>query len=100
MISLDKDFEPYVLRWLDYTHSNTLTWVRNAINVDDFKPSDLDGASDHTSSIVDLIASCKGAVQYVTDLQWPDPVQNAVFITRLSAVSEITPETAIILQGL
>lgn len=85
-VSLNEQFEPYILRWLVETDSKTLTWVRNAINLDDFKPDDHMETDKHTSSIVDLIASCKGALQFVTDLNWPDEYQSAMFITKLAAV--------------
>lgn len=89
-ISLDEQFEPYVLRWLAETDTKTLTWVRNAINLDLFRPEDeLDNEDKHTSSIRDLVDSCKGALQFVTDLDWPDEHQNAMFFTRLAAVSTL-----------
>lgn len=87
-ISLNEQFEPYILRWLAETDTKTLTWVRNAINLDSFRPEDeLDNEDKYTSSIRDLVDSCKGALQFVTDLDWPDEYQNAMFFTRLAAVS-------------
>lgn len=79
------------MRWLAETDKKTLTWVREAIKLDTFDPKEAEDSGNvgHTSSIVDLIASCKGAVQFVTDLAWPDEVQNAIFLTKLSAVSTV-----------
>lgn len=67
--------------------------MSETINVDahyyvlQFSADDAAEGDGHTSSIVDLIASCKGALQFVTDLDWRDEYQNALFLTRLSAVS-------------
>ena len=33
--SLNQQFEPYIMRWLEETDKKTLGWVRNAINVDE-----------------------------------------------------------------
>lgn len=101
-ISLNQQFEPYILRWLEETDTKTLTWVRNAINLDSFRPEDSitgeehdEAAEKYTSSIRDLVDSCKGALQFVTDLDWPDEYQNATFITRLSSVSLADPNDRI-----
>lgn len=45
-----------------------------------------EGSDHHSSSIVDLIESCKSAVAFVQNLEWPDEVANALFLTKLSQV--------------
>lgn len=45
-----------------------------------------EGQDRHSSSIVDLIDSCKSAVAFVQNLQWPDKRANALYLTRLAQV--------------
>lgn len=96
-------FEPYVVRWLTSTDTKTRGWVKSAVDVDKVslqcilskqvmsslnfrKQFEPEGADHHSSSIVDLIDSCKSAVAFIQDLAWPDPTGNAIFMTKLSSV--------------
>lgn len=74
-------FEPFVMRWLATIDSKTTEWVQRAIEGDSFAPEGEDG---HSSSIVDLIASCRSATEFLEQLAWPDEEDNARYLTRLS----------------
>ncbi|GAA5932210.1 hypothetical protein JCM10213_006785 [Rhodosporidiobolus nylandii] len=74
-------FEPYVRRWLAMTDTQTSEWVNRAISKDKFEPEE---TATHSSSIVDLIESCKAPVDFVLKLQWPNELENAKFLTGLS----------------
>ncbi|GAA6019542.1 hypothetical protein JCM10207_003737 [Rhodosporidiobolus poonsookiae] len=74
-------FEPYVRRWLAMTDTQTSEWVNRAIGKDKFEPEE---TATHSSSIVDLIESCKAPVDFVLKLNWPNEYENAKFLTGLS----------------
>ncbi|GAA5876973.1 hypothetical protein JCM8547_001955 [Rhodosporidiobolus lusitaniae] len=74
-------FEPYVRRWLAMTDTQTSEWVNRAISKDKFEPEE---TATHSSSIVDLIESCKAPVNFVLRLNWPNEYENAKFLTGLS----------------
>lgn len=77
-------FEPFVRRWLATTDTKTQTWVQAAIQHDKFEP---EGSDSHSSSIIDLIDSCKSATDFVLKLDWPDEYENAKYLTALSKAS-------------
>ncbi|KAG9029922.1 hypothetical protein FRB95_004718 [Tulasnella sp. JGI-2019a] len=74
-------FEPYVLQWLLTTDMQTAQWVHAAIAIDKFEP---EGEEGHSSSIIDLFDNLKSPVDFLLDLKWPDPHQEARFFTSLS----------------
>ncbi|GAA6063594.1 hypothetical protein JCM10212_000988 [Sporobolomyces blumeae] len=74
-------FEPYVRRWLAMTDTQTSEWVNRAISKDAFEPEE---TATHSSSIVDLIESCKAPVEFILGLDWPNEFENAKFLTGLS----------------
>ncbi|GAA5951064.1 hypothetical protein JCM21900_005712 [Sporobolomyces salmonicolor] len=74
-------FEPYVRRWLAMTDTQTSEWVNRAISKDKFEPEE---TATHSSSIVDLIESCKAPVEFILRLKWPNEYENAKFLTGLS----------------
>ncbi|GAA5923191.1 hypothetical protein JCM3775_007461 [Rhodotorula graminis] len=74
-------FEPYVRRWLAGTDTQTSEWVNRAISKDKFEPEE---TATHSSSIVDLIDSCKAPVEFILNLKWPNEYENAKFLTGLS----------------
>ncbi|GAA5994013.1 hypothetical protein JCM11641_004022 [Rhodosporidiobolus odoratus] len=74
-------FEPYVRRWLAMTDTQTSEWVNRAISKDKFEPEE---TATHSSSIIDLIESCKAPVDFVLNLNWPNELENAKFLTGLS----------------
>ncbi|GAA5905133.1 hypothetical protein JCM6882_000389 [Rhodosporidiobolus microsporus] len=74
-------FEPYVRRWLAMTDTQTSEWVNRAISKDQFEPEE---TATHSSSIIDLIESCKAPVDFILKLKWPNEYENAKFLTGLS----------------
>ncbi|BGP51587.1 hypothetical protein JCM10450v2_007535 [Rhodotorula kratochvilovae] len=74
-------FEPYVRRWLAGTDTQTSEWVNRAIGKDRFEPEE---TATHSSSIVDLIDSCKAPVDFILNLKWPNEFEHAKFLTGLS----------------
>ncbi|GAA6054101.1 hypothetical protein JCM3770_006173 [Rhodotorula araucariae] len=74
-------FEPYVRRWLTGTDTQTSEWVNRAISKDRFEPEE---TATHSSSIVDLIDSCKAPVDFILSLKWPNELEHAKFLTGLS----------------
>ncbi|GAA6018841.1 hypothetical protein JCM11491_006882 [Sporobolomyces phaffii] len=74
-------FEPYVRKWLAMTDTQTSEWVNRAISKDAFEPEE---TATHSSSIVDLIESCKAPVEFILGLKWPDEYGHAKFLTALS----------------
>ncbi|GAA5911391.1 uncharacterized protein JCM6883_000082 [Sporobolomyces salmoneus] len=74
-------FEPYVRKWLAMTDTQTSEWVNRAIAKDAFEPEE---TATHSSSIVDLIESCKAPVEFILSLKWPDEFGHAKFLTGLS----------------
>ncbi|GAA5862773.1 hypothetical protein JCM3774_001917 [Rhodotorula dairenensis] len=74
-------FEPYIRRWLATTDTQTSEWVNRAIAKDQFEPEE---TATHSSSIVDLIDSCKAPVDFINNLRWPNEYENAKFLTALS----------------
>ncbi|BGP03404.1 hypothetical protein NBRC10513v2_007138 [Rhodotorula toruloides] len=74
-------FEPFVRRWLATTDTQTSEWVNRAISKDKFEPEE---TATHSSSIVDLIDSCKAPVDFILRLKWPNEYEHAKFLTGLS----------------
>ncbi|KAH8918736.1 hypothetical protein BT69DRAFT_1322630 [Atractiella rhizophila] len=74
-------FEPFIRRWLDQTDAKTEGWVISAIKADQFVG---EGQDQNSSSIVDLLDSCKSAIEFLQKLEWPDKYQNALYFTALS----------------
>ncbi|KAG0145343.1 hypothetical protein CROQUDRAFT_658787 [Cronartium quercuum f. sp. fusiforme G11] len=81
VLLIDEWFGPYMQSWLDSVDSKTSGWVKSAIEADKFVR---EGNDSHSSSIIDLMDSCKSAVDFVQKLNWPDEYQNAKFLTRLA----------------
>lgn len=94
-------------KWLAMTDTQTSEWVNRAISKDavsliisfsshrnrlsiltirfciQFEPEE---TATHSSSIVDLIESCKAPVEFILGLKWPDEYGHAKFLTGLSRV--------------
>lgn len=86
-------------QWLINTDDKTGQWVQTvccfnylvdqdrnsskAISVDNFERQ---GEEHHSSSVVDLFHSLDTPINFVLDLEWPDKIQEARFLTSLSKV--------------
>lgn len=96
-------FEPYVRRWLAGTDTQTSEWVDRAISKDKVRTSifslvsflplivlrpqfEPEETATHSSSVIDLIDSCKAPVNFILELDWPNEFENAKFLTALSRV--------------
>ncbi|KAI8456827.1 hypothetical protein BY996DRAFT_4579115 [Phakopsora pachyrhizi] len=80
-IPFDGLFLPYINSWLDSADCKTSEWVHSAIKADKFVP---EGNECHSTSIIDLMDSCRSAVDFIQKLSWPNEYYNAKFLTRLS----------------
>ncbi|KAK4701807.1 hypothetical protein P7C70_g4424, partial [Phenoliferia sp. Uapishka_3] len=76
-------FEPFIRRWLGTTDTKTTEWVKRAIDSDQFVPEE-ESPDKHSSSVVDLIASCQSAADFIIALNWPNEYENSKYLTGLS----------------
>jgi len=70
------------MKWLEITDAQTISWVERAVRGDTFKPEN--DELKQSSSAMDLFQFISQAVDFLQKLEWPDPVQNAKFATRLA----------------
>ncbi|KAG2232103.1 hypothetical protein INT48_006780 [Thamnidium elegans] len=84
LFKVESWFLPHVKRWLIKTNESTIEWVDNAIAEDKFQRVS-DNAL-HSSSIIDLFSMFNQAVDFVTDLEWPNTIQHCLFETFLSKI--------------
>ncbi|TIB08810.1 hypothetical protein E3P89_02919 [Wallemia ichthyophaga] len=77
--SISTAFGPFVEHYLEQSGRKTEQWVQAAIRADNFQQEDNIG---HSSSIVDLFASLKTCVLNIKNLDWPDQVEHAKYMTR------------------
>lgn len=52
-----------------------------------------EGEEGHSSSIIDLFSNLKSPIDYLSDLHWPDPYQEAKFFTTLSKARQVLAAT-------
>ncbi len=69
----------------------TLGWVEQAVKADSFVPEGVgaDGIVLHSSSITDVFSAIYSELEFITDLKWSDPVQNAQFFQAFAKVSPV-----------
>jgi hypothetical protein len=82
-------FTPFMYKWLDHLSETTAGWVEKAIKADTWAPISkrLDGEVPlHSSSIMDVFSAINAKLEFITDLQWSDPVQNAQFFQIFAKV--------------
>ncbi|KAI8904792.1 hypothetical protein EDD86DRAFT_212795 [Gorgonomyces haynaldii] len=73
-------FSPFIFKWLQELAKKTIVWVQNAIKVDNFEsisPEEEDLL--HSSSITDVFSAIYSELEFITDLEWSNSVQNAYF---------------------
>ncbi|KAJ3124134.1 hypothetical protein HK098_001360 [Nowakowskiella sp. JEL0407] len=91
-ISIERWFLPFVTRWLNIISEKTLSWVQNAVKVDNFEAVNLtdkerDGKSSglpHSTSIADVFSAMDTELHFILDLGWPNAVQNAMFLQNFA----------------
>lgn len=74
-------FSSFMYKWLDQLSKKTIVWVEQAVRADTFIPDGNDGTGVplHSSSITDVFSAIYSELEFITDLNWSDPVQNAQF---------------------
>ncbi|KAL1915951.1 uncharacterized protein VTP21DRAFT_6339 [Calcarisporiella thermophila] len=83
---LESHFLTTIHRYLQECESCILEWVQNALQQDTFHPLRDEGAQ-CSSSIVDIFISIHQAVDFIQQLEWPDPAKNAEFQTQLARIA-------------
>jgi MUN domain len=77
-------FIPSINKWLETNDSKAIEWVDRAVRGDSFKPEN--DEMKQSTSAVDLFHFVGEAVDFLKKLQWPDPLQMALFATTLAGV--------------
>jgi hypothetical protein len=81
-------FSPFMYKWLRALSTKTIKWVEQAINADTFVPEGVGagGIPLHSSSITDVFVAIYSELEFIVDLQWSDPLQNAQFFQAFAKV--------------
>jgi hypothetical protein len=83
-------FAPFMYKWLKQLSTKTISWVENAVKMDPFHSNedqlDQDGIPLHSFSITDIFSVFYAELEFITDLQWSDAVQNAQFLQSFAKV--------------
>ena len=81
-------FAPFIFKWLNQLSTKTINWVDQAVKTDSFTPegTSADGIPLHSSSITDVFSAIYSELEFITDLQWSDAVQNAQFFQAFAKV--------------
>jgi hypothetical protein len=81
-------FAPFMYKWLKNLSIKTVEWVEQAVKEDDFKTlqSTTGEMPLHSSSITDVFTALYAKLEFITDLNWSDPVQNAQFFQAFAKV--------------
>ncbi|KAJ3414132.1 hypothetical protein HDV05_007076 [Chytridiales sp. JEL 0842] len=85
--NVERWFAPFVFKWLDHLSEKTVEWVTNAIRADNFEPigdRDPNGNPPHSSSVTDLFTAVYQELEFIMDLGWSNPVQNAGFFQKFA----------------
>ncbi|KAJ3300949.1 hypothetical protein HDV03_001573 [Kappamyces sp. JEL0829] len=88
-------FAPFMYKWLHELSKKTLGWVEQAVKADSFVPEGVsaDGVVPlHSSSITDVFSAIYSELEFITDLKWSDPVQNAQFFQAFAKTVNIAIE--------
>jgi hypothetical protein len=82
-------FAPFMYKWLKSLSKKTLIWVQQAVKADSFVPEGegADGIPLHSSSITDVFVAIYSELEFIVDLQWSDPLQNAQFFQAFAKVT-------------
>ena len=89
--NVERWFAPFVHKWLEHLGEKTLEWVTNAVKADGFEPVVPPGEGGenvlhHSSSIADLFSAVYQELDFIADLGWSNPVQNALFLQAFAKV--------------
>lgn len=91
-------FAPFMYKWLKELSKKTIGWVEEAVKADNFvsEAEGPDGVPMHSSSITDVFVAIYSELEFITDLQWSDPLQNAHFFQMFAKVIEIKSATKLL----
>lgn len=76
-----------LIRSAFFVYFNSQPWVDPLSS--QFQPEE-ESEDKHSSSIIDLIASCQSATDFILKLDWPNKYENARYLTGLSQVRTIS----------
>jgi MUN domain len=81
-------FAPFIYKWLKGLSKKTVGWVQHSVRADTFIPdgTDADGVPLHSSSITDVFVAIYAELEFITNLQWSDPLQNGQFFQAFAKV--------------
>jgi hypothetical protein len=80
-------FSPFMYKWLKQLSVTTTTWVDNSVKQDAFNPPETDDEDPpHSDSITYLFKALYAELEFITDLKWSNPIQNAQFFEKFSKV--------------
>lgn len=79
---------PFMYKWLNQLSGKTVEWVSNAVKLDSFNPDDgpHDQEPPHSVSITDLFSALYSELEFITNLEWSNPLQNARFFQMYGKV--------------
>jgi hypothetical protein len=85
---MERWFLPFIECWLNYLEELTVEWVANAIKEDTFEatPSADSSQLEHSSSIRDVVSAIYQQLNFIADLNWHDPFQNAKFLQTFAKI--------------
>jgi hypothetical protein len=85
---IERWFLPFIEMWLNHLEVLTVEWVGNAIKEDKFETILSSGTSqlEHSSSIRDIISAIYQQLDFIADLKWHDPTQNAKFLQTFAKI--------------
>ena len=87
-IDLDRWFLSFIESWLNHLENLTVEWVRNAINEDKFEITQSHHSLEvePSSSIRDVLTAIYQQLDFIADLQWHEPIQNAKFLQSFARI--------------
>jgi hypothetical protein len=85
---MERWFLPFIECWLNHLEQLTVEWVGNAIKEDAFEaiPAVDSSQLEHSSSIRDVISAIYQQLNFIADLNWHDPAQNAKFLQTFARI--------------
>jgi hypothetical protein len=80
-------FSPFMYKWLHQLSFKTISWVENSVKQDSFDPPDSgDDEPPHSESITYLFKALYAELEFITDIEWSNPIQNAQFFQMYAKV--------------
>ncbi|KAI9202622.1 uncharacterized protein BJ171DRAFT_512729 [Polychytrium aggregatum] len=83
-------FRPFIIHYINDARRKTQQWAMNAIEQDSFTPMNSNSDSMFSTSVIDVVEFCDKYIRFIQELHWPDPHEEAQFLSRMV---EIVSET-------